>query len=426
MSYIIDRRLNGKNKSLVNRQRFLDRYKKQVKEAVSDALNNRSITDIESGESISIPPKNIQEPRIGHSSGGIRHRVYPGNKEFQAGDEIEKPAQGKGGGGSGKASKEGEGTDDFSFYITKDEFLNFIFDDLALPNMTKKSLAKSKEYKKVRAGFLTDGTPNNIAVIKSLQNAHTRRIALSSAKKKKIKKLAKKLENLIAIDPTETEEVLELREQIAILEKKVKAVPFLDDLDLRYKNQIKVTQPSNKAVMFCVMDVSGSMTQEIKDMAKRFYMLLYLFLKKNYEETEIVFIRHHINASEVTENDFFYSRETGGTIVSSALQLTQEIIQARYPQNEWNIYAAQASDGDNWVDDSPNCYNILKKTILPLVQYFTYIEITDRDHQALWRAYESLTDEFNGVFTMAQVKEHKDILPVFRELFIKDKTRVNR
>ena len=146
--------------------------------------------------------------------------------------------------------------------------------------------------------------------------------------------------------------------------------------------------------MFCLMDVSGSMDQQIKDMAKRFYLLLYMFLRRHYERTEIVFIRHHTVAKEVDEQEFFYSRETGGTVVSSALKLMKEVIESRYSPNEWNIYGAQASDGDNWNDDSPICRKLLEDELLPLVQYFAYVEITKRNHQALWREYEQVAAQF--------------------------------
>ena len=139
-------------------------------------------------------------------------------------------------------------------------------------------------------------------------------------------------------------------------------MPFLDTNDLRYNLHVKRPVPTSQAVMFCLMDVSGSMDQQIKDMAKRFYLLLYMFLKRHYERTDIVFIRHHTVAKEVDEQEFFYSRETGGTVVSSALRLMKEVIDARYSPNEWNIYGAQASDGDNWNDDSPICRKLLEKS----------------------------------------------------------------
>ncbi|TNC90175.1 YeaH/YhbH family protein [Thalassolituus sp.] len=418
MSYIIDRRLNGKNKSMVNRQRFLRRYRSHIKEAVADAVNRRSITDMDRGEQISIPTKNTHEPRISHGSGGKQTRVYPGNKQFDTGDELEKPQQGGGGQGSGQASNQGEGEEDFSFYITKDEFLNYIFDDLALPNMVKKSLAQTKNFKTRRAGFVSEGTPNNLSVVKSMRNAHARRIGMGAGKRRKLKELQAQLADAEAAGNASL--ISELQESIADIERRLKLIPFLDDIDLRYRNQVKVPTPTSKAVMFCLMDVSGSMTQDVKDIAKRFYLLLYLFLEKNYEHIEIVFIRHHTSAKEVDEQEFFYSRETGGTIVSSALKLMHQIVTERYNQGDWNIYAAQASDGDNWDDDSPLCSKILTEELLPLVQYFSYIEITPNQHQALWEAYQTVRSSYKKQFAMAQIRGPEDIFPVFRELFAKE------
>ena len=417
MSYIIDRRLNGKNKSTVNRQRFLRRYQKHIKEAVTGAVNKRSITDMERGEQISIPTRSTHEPMITHGPGGKQHRVFPGNKEFQAGDLLDKPESGGGGGGSGKASNQGDGEDEFSFYISKEEFLNYLFDDLALPNMIKKNLSQSKEFKTRRAGFVSEGTPNNLSVVKSLRNAHARRIGMTVGKRRKLKELNAALTALDPQPEDSREEVIRLRLQIEEIEKKLKTVPFLDDLDLRYRSQVKVPMPSSKAVMFCVMDVSGSMTQDIKDIAKRFYILLYLFLQKSYEHIELVFIRHHTSAKEVDEQEFFYSRETGGTIVSSALKMMQDIIAERYNSDEWNIYAAQASDGDNWDDDSTNCSQILVKELMPLVQYFAYVEITPHAHQALWEEYTGVQARYPDNFAMEQIVSEADIYPVFRELF---------
>ncbi|ASP37411.1 hypothetical protein CHH28_01370 [Bacterioplanes sanyensis] len=420
MSYIIDRRLNGKNKSMVNRQRFLKRYRSHIKGAVADAVNKRSITDMERGENISIPTRSINEPMITHGQGGKQHRVFPGNKEFNTGDELEKPNQGGGSGsgsGSGQASNQGEGEDDFTFFITKEEFLNYLFDDLELPNMVKKTLSQSKEFKPLRAGFVSEGTPNNLAIVRSLRNAHARRIGMGAGKRRKLRQLMSERDELSAQKDVDPAQLKLLDEQIEDLQRRLKALPFIDDLDLRYRNQVKVPVPSSKAVMFCLMDVSGSMTQDVKDIAKRFYILLYLFLEKNYDHIELVFIRHHTSAKEVDEQEFFYSRETGGTIVSSALKLMQKIVADRYSSSEWNIYAAQASDGDNWDDDSPLCSQILRDQLLEEVQYFAYIEITPNHHQALWEAYQGILEQYGDQFAMAQIKDAGDIYPVFRQLF---------
>lgn len=420
MSYIIDRRLNGKNKSMVNRQRFLRRYKSHIKKAVTDAVNQRSITDMERGEKISIPTKDTSEPVFSHGSGGARQRVLPGNREFHAGDKVLRPKQGGGGGsGEGNASNQGEGEDDFSFFISKEEFLDYVFEDLALPNLIKKTLNEHDSVEFRRAGFTATGTANNLAVVKSMRAAQARRIALSASSRRKLKAAKAELEEEQAKDDDLKNpiKIQELEQRIIKLEEKIKRIPFIDTFDIKYRNIIKEPVPSTKAVMFCVMDVSGSMTQQIKDMAKRFYILLYLFLQRNYEKTEVVFIRHHTSAKEVDEQEFFYSRETGGTIVSSALELMADIIEERYNPAEWNIYGAQASDGDNWDDDSPQCAEILSTRIMPLLQYFSYIEITPNAHQALWRAYEELAPQIGERFAMEQITSAGDIFPVFRDLF---------
>ncbi|MCP4598310.1 YeaH/YhbH family protein [Neptuniibacter sp.] len=422
MSYIIDRRLNSKNKSTVNRQRFLRRYKKHIKEAVEDAVNSRSIHDIDKGGSITIPRRDISEPVFHHGEGGVRNRVFPGNKEFVVGDEFQRPQGGGGGGsGQGQASNQGEGEDDFTFQINQEEFLDFMFDGLELPYLVKKQLKQAVQYETRRAGFTNAGSPEKIHIVRSLKAAHARRIALSGKDRRKIRKLKEEirvLEDRLPDDDAQSQ-ISVLKEKIHKLELRLKRVPFLDDFDIKYNNMIKVPIPSSKAVMFCVMDVSGSMTQSIKDMAKRFFILLYLFLKRNYKQIEVVFVRHHTHAKEVDEEEFFYSRETGGTIVSSALDLTSEIIDERYSPADWNIYVAQASDGDNWDGDSTKCSQVLNSSILNKVQYFAYVEITTGPHQNLWHEYEKLQTTWPESFAMQQIKEPADIFPVFRSLFEK-------
>lgn len=419
MAHFIDRRLNAKGKSTVNRQRFLRRYKQQIKKAVSDAVTNRSVTDVESGERISIPAKNITEPMFHHGTGGDRERVHPGNDQFVRGDRIERPPGGGGSGaGQGQASNSGEGEDDFVFTISKDEYLDLLFDDLALPNLQRNSLDKLVEFKTYRAGVTTDGVPANIHIVRSLRQSLARRTALTAGKKQRLAELEANLATLLNTPGSSTEEIQALEEEIAELKRRIDAVPFIDTFDLRYNAFNQRPVPTSKAVMFCLMDVSGSMDQATKDMAKRFYILLYLFLTRTYKALDVVFIRHHTQAKEVDEHEFFYSQETGGTIVSSALKLMHEIQAERYPSNEWNIYVAQASDGDNWADDSPQCREIMETKILPVCRYYTYIEITNRAHQTLWREYEALAKS-NPHFALQHIRSVEDIYPVFRELFKK-------
>ena len=405
MSYIIDRRLNDKRKSTVNRQRFLRRYRSHIRDAVNDAVSRRSIKDMEQGERISIPRKDLSEPIFHHGPGGQRSIVHPGNQEFHQGDRIRRPDGGGGGGpGEGQASDQGEGNDEFAFEIDKQEFLNFLFEDLELPNLLKRHLEGAHIFQHRHGGIVSQGMPAKINIVRSMRQASMRRRALTAATRKKIRTL--KAER-------------KLDEQIARLERRVERIPFLDTVDLRYNHHVKVPVPVSRAVMFCIMDVSGSMNQDMKDLAKRFFLLLYLFLERNYEHIEVVFIRHHTSAKEVSEEEFFYSRETCGTIVSSALKLTRDIIDERYPVDEWNLYAAQASDGDNWNDDSPACAKLIEDELLPKLQYFSYVEVMPRAHQALWDHYQNIMQRHPSAFSMAQIDEPGEIYPVFRELFKK-------
>lgn len=410
---IIDRRQQGKQKSAVNRQRFIKRFRKHIKEAVTDAVNKRSITDIDRGEEISIPRKDISEPIFRQGKGGRQRRVLPGNKTYVRGDRIDRPKSG--GGTGGRASNQGEGTDEFVFDLNQQEFLDFMFEDLELPNLVRKQLRDSDSYKLVKGGYLRDSIPARLNIVQSLRGAKARRIALGGAIRREIRDIEAALEALD--DDTETDERRDLVNRLDRAQRRLHRIPFLDDFDLRYNNLIQQPTPTTSAVMFCLMDVSGSMTQDIKDLAKRFFVLLHLFLKRHYEKTEVVFIRHHTKADEVDEEEFFYSRETGGTVVSSALELMKDIIDARYPTDSWNIYAAQASDGENWQDDSPKCRNILTKALLPLVQYFAYVEISSGSEQDLWQTYSELPALFPERFAMRNVHEAADIFPVFRELF---------
>ncbi|MGB8972426.1 MAG: YeaH/YhbH family protein, partial [Pseudomonas capeferrum] len=298
MSYVIDRRLNGKNKSTVNRQRFLRRYREHIKKAVEEAVSRRSIMDMEHGEQISIPGRDIDEPVLHHGRGGKQTIVHPGNKEFTAGEHIPRPQGGGGGGGRGKAGNSGEGMDEFVFQITQEEFLEFMFEDLELPNLVKRHLTGADTFKTVRAGIANEGNPSRINIVRTLRSAHARRIALTGSSRALLREAQKELDRLKVEEPDNFTDIQEVEQEIERLKARINRLPFLDTFDLKYNLLVKQPNPSSKAVMFCLMDVSGSMTQATKDIAKRFFILLYLFLKRNYDRIEVVFIRHHTSARE--------------------------------------------------------------------------------------------------------------------------------
>lgn len=419
LQQVIDRRLSGKNKSIGNRERFLRRFREQIRDAVRRAVAGRSIHDIEQGEDITLPRRDVSEPVFGHGAGGTREMVHPGNRDYVRGDRIERP-QGGGAGGAGPgASREGTDEDDFVFRITREEFMQYFFDDLALPHLVRTQLLPdAPEWKTHRAGFVSEGTPTNLHVVRSMRVALSRRIALGGETRRQLRELEAQLAEALRQSPGPLPEgIATLKIQIEALRRRLKTIPFFDPFDLRYRNRVKVPLPTAKAAMFCLMDVSGSMDEARKDIAKRFFILLYLFLKRHYQRTDVIFIRHHTQATEVSEEEFFRSTETGGTVVSSALMLMHQIIQARYPPSDWNIYGAQASDGDNWHQDSAKCRELLIDKLLPVSRYFAYVQVGE-ESQNLWEEYGRVLDA-NANFAMRKISEPAEIYPVFRELFRK-------
>ena len=425
MQQIIDRRLAGKNKSIGNRERFLRRHKEQIREAVKRAIDGRGIRDVERGEDIHIPKKDLSEPVFGHGQGGIREVVHPGNKEYIQGDRIERPKGGGSGQGSGKgqAGDSGEGEDDFVFALSKEEFMQVFFEDLALPHLVRTQLAEVPEWKSHRAGYSSDGTPNNLHVVRSMRGAIGRRIALGATARRELREAEELLLTLQLAarggDLAAEREIAPLQLQILALRARIQRIPYLDPIDLRYRARVRLPVPTSRAVMFCLMDISGSMDEARKELSKRFFILLYLFLTRHYEKIEIVFIRHHTQAQEVDEENFFHARETGGTVVSSALVLMEEIIRTRYAPGEWNIYGAQASDGDNWHHDSGRCRELLADKILPLVRYFAYVQVAEEE-QNLWTEYAQLAGTHKQ-FALRKATAPDQIYPVFRDLFKKER-----
>ncbi|WP_406856777.1 YeaH/YhbH family protein [Alsobacter sp. KACC 23698] len=428
--HIVDRRLNPGGKSLGNRQRFLRRAQSLVRRAVRDQSRDRSIKDMGEGGEVSIPVDGVREPALRRStSGGLREHVLPGNKHFTEGDTIPRPSGGGGGGGS-EGAEEGGGEDDFRFVLSQDEFLDLFLEDLELPDLAKTRVEDLENPSWRRAGYSTSGSPANLSLTRTLRNSLSRRIALNRPKSEEMKEIEEEIARLEALGD-EPERVAVLRLKLEGLERRRKLIPFVDPIDLRYRQFAPYPKPVAQAVMICLMDVSGSMTEHMKDLAKRFYALLYIFLKRRYRHVDLVFIRHTHTAEEVDEETFFHSTETGGTVVSTALEEMLRVIAERYRPEDWNIYAAQASDGDNAPNDNDKTVGLLQNRILPMMQYFAYLEVKPEDEPMslgltsrasdLWRAYEAMQDsavkDASARFAMRQVRHRRDIFPVFRELF---------
>ncbi len=424
---IIDRRPNPKGKSVANRQRFLTRAKGEVKDALADALKNRKIADgAGTGGKVSIPTRGITEPTFRNSSrGGRRDHVVPGNREFVVGDQIQRPQGGEGGGGGQAGNEDGGEQDAFEFALSKEEFLDLFFEDLELPDLIKRELKETEAFQLARAGFSIAGTPATLNLVRTMRNSLARRISLNRPNPDEVAALEARIAE--ARTRGDDDDEMKAKQELDELQRRLKRIAFIDPVDVRYNRFERHPKPNTQAVMFCLMDVSGSMTEAMKDLAKRFFLLLHVFLLKRYKQVDIVFIRHTSNAQEVDEETFFHSRETGGTIVSTALEEMMRVVKERYRPEAWNIYAAQASDGDNYTEDSAHCTEIMDQQILPSCQYFAYIEVGPENGMRtgfaapatdLWRTYAELT-EGHPQFSMRRVADRTQIFPVFHDLFKK-------
>ena len=419
--HIVDRRLNPGGKSLANRQRFIRRARSMIKKSVHEASGGRSIKDGDTGGELVLPAQGVREPSLRRSAtGGVRDHLLPGNKEYVPGDEIPRP-EGGGGGRGNEGSPDGEGEDEFRFALSRDEFVDLFLDDLELPDLAKRRVVNAEAVSYERAGYSVSGSPTTLALLRTVRNSLSRRIALHRPKPEELEALRADIETL---EPGEQRSALE--EELARKLRRTTLIPYIDPLDVRYKRFDAQPKPVARAVMFCLMDVSGSMTEHMKDLAKRFYILLYIFLKRRYKNVDLVFIRHTHQASEVDEDTFFHSPETGGTVVSTALDEMRKVIADRYDPSAWNIYAAQASDGDNTASDNERTANLLVHQILPSCQYYAYLEVgRDIEHfppgfirrdSDLWQTYEAVVKS-GAPLAMRKVGHRRDIYPVFRDLF---------
>jgi uncharacterized sporulation protein YeaH/YhbH (DUF444 family) len=411
--HIVDRRLNPGSKSLENRQRFLRRAKALVQRAVKHSSQSRDIRDVLQGGEVSLSPDGMDEPQFRRGAGGIRDQIFPGNKKFVEGDMIPRSSQG---GGKPREPGEGDGEDAFRFVLTREEFLDLFLDDLELPDLAKRRLAEAEHESLRRAGYAVSGSPANIAVGRTMRLAMARRVALRRPRPETIERLEAEIAD------RDGEDRAELRAEIEALKAKMRRIPYIDPIDIRYRRFENEPKPVAQAVMFCLMDVSGSMSEHMKDLAKRFYMLLYVFLTRRYRHVEIVFIRHTDRAEEVDEETFFRSPASGGTLVSSALEAMHQVVRTRYRPADWNIYAAQASDGDNSHADGELTGRLLQDAILPVTQYFAYLEVGEAGQSsampdsALWTLYQRL--RANGApLSMRKVSNRGEIFPVFHDLF---------
>ena len=422
---IIDRRSNPRGKNLPNRQRFLRRNSRNIKRYLDQNFQG-SITGSDERE-IRVDQDDVAEHNFGYDyNSGNWNRVLPGNRDFVTGDRITRPRSGSGSGSSGSQASTGESSDDFVFHLTRSEYFDIIFDGLELPRLERKNKTEIDSLVKGRAGFSHQGPSNNLDLVRTLKNSIGRRLALAAPLDRKIAELEQELAQEQTADKTAA-----LLAELQDLRMRRATVCYIDPVDLRYRRFQTIPQAQSQAVMFCVMDVSASMTEREKEIAKRFYLLLYLFLIKNYKKVDIIFIRHTDQAQEVDETEFFHGTYSGGTTVSSGVQLMADIQADRYPASDWNIYAVQASDGDNYGSDNIKVRELLAR-ILPDFQFYVYNEISDQSklyeeyagplHSDLYSALDSLKAEFTHL-ELNILESADQVVPRFRRLFAAEKSK---
>jgi uncharacterized sporulation protein YeaH/YhbH (DUF444 family) len=424
---IVDRRGNPQGKSLSNRERFLQRVREDVRKAVSDTIAKRRIADVDSEDEVRVRVDGTEEPSFATTGDGEHDYVLPGTGTLNRGDEIPKP-QGGGSGGNGRKGGRGSGEDAFEFTLTRQEFLNCFLDELELPHLLRTSLAQDKLSKPRRAGFSIFGQPSALDVRRTMRNSLARRIALGRPDAAEMDAL--EATALAAAEAGDEAALAEARQALAEAGRRIKRIPYVDPVDVRYARHVRQPTPATEAVMFCLMDVSGSMTEHMKDLAKRFFMLLHLFLSRRYERVHVVFIRHTERAAEVDEETFFRSRETGGTLVSSALDVMLKVQEERYPHERFNLYVAQASDGDNDSADRGRVTLLMQTRILPIVRYFAYVETAGdrstfphaggRRKTELWDTYDALSGIAETAhLAMRRLHDGAGVWAVLADLFAK-------
>lgn len=416
---IVDRRPAG-SKSTVNRNRLVDRVRGYARDAVEKRIREGNIEDINKPLDVSVPKDDLMQPEFHHGPGGTRDIILPGNKEFVRGHKLPKPKGGKGSGG-GDPSADGESEDDFIFTLSIEEQLEIFFEGMELPNLQDTAMRDIKSTERHRAGLTSDGVA--LDLLRSVMKKKMRKFGSRGRLKTKLDDLEEELRRMLDERANDADDPMieALFKQIGQMKKTVSRGVKFDPSDLRYKHFESRPKQISQAVMFMLMDVSGSMDEDRKDLAKRFFMLLYWFLTSKYEHVTIVPIRHTSDAEEVDQETFFYDTKSGGTVVLSAMEKTKEIIDERFPPNDWNIYVAQASDGDSFGADAVQTAAYIRKQLFPLIRYMAYVEVGNGSSStsALMQAYEDAKFSHDQ-FGMRSVELKEDVFPALHGLFKKE------
>lgn len=439
----VDRRKTGRGKSLNNRNKLLDRIKESIRSSKPQDIDAGGVKAAGGGASksfvnpVKIAQDALHEPTYHYDpSTGEREVVLIGNDHFERGDEFPVGGGGSGKGGNGKGNGPGEESeDDFIVNISRDEFFDVFFEDCELPDLLETQEKDLPEAVWKPAGFQKEGNAAQLSVIRSYRNSIGRRRALTSDSRQELEELEEELEKLEdtlignPLNAVANARYQEVKTRIEELRSKIAIVPFFERLDLRYRKSERVQVKSADAVFIMVMDISGSMDEEKKRMARKFFSLQYAFIKRRYPNTDLIFIAHTDTAEEMSEEDFFTTRKSGGTVVSPAFALAHQLIKTRYDVQQTNIYLSYAGDGDNWDSDNVSVISeVEEKGLLAKLRHAVYVQVgpsytgtfTYSTGATLWNVMQSISRS-NPKLHAVKVADDGAVFGAFRTVYAKKK-----
>ena len=397
----------GRDRTAEDRRRHRELVEESIKKNLGSIIAEESIIGQSRDKKIKIPIKGIKEFQFIY--GKNKPGVGAGDGNEKRGDKFGADS-GQSGQANGKAGNQ-EGEEIYETEITIEEVIRYLFEDMKLPDIDKRKLSnlESKSYRKL--GYQRKGIPPKLA---------KKRSAIERIKRKQANKRA--INELTGEVPKSAEGANQNvfdNDAISSDENDTQRFPFIED-DLRYYRIKEDNKRDYNAVVICIMDVSGSMDQTKKYLARSFYFLLYQFLRLKYANVEVAFVAHTTTAKEVNEKEFFHRGESGGTYISSGYDKAIEIINERYSPSNWNVYAFHCSDGDNWSEDNKRAIESGKK-LCELCNLFGYGEIVP-GYYALGSTIknELINNIASSNFYAITINKKEDVLPALKKLLDKE------
>lgn len=406
---------DGKDRSAEDRRRHRELVDEAIKKNIGNIIAEESIIGQSRDKKIKIPIKGIKEYQFiyGKNSPG----VGSGDGTEKRGDIIAEDKAGKKGVGDGQAGNQ-EGEDIYETEVTIDELINYLFEDLNLPDIDKKKLSQLETIQSFRKlGYQLKGIPPRLAKRRSV----IEKIKRKQASKRGFEEYSREREK-----DSDTYEYIEDADNLQQPDNLdfhdnagTRRFPFMEE-DLRY-HRVRITHKKDfNAVVICIMDVSGSMDQTKKYIARSFYFLLYQFIRLKYSNVDVAFVAHTTVAKEVNEDEFFHKGESGGTYISSGYEKALEIIEQRYNPASWNIYAFHCSDGDNWTEDNKRAVEYAKK-LCEVCNLFGYGEIVP----GYYSSGSTIKTEYHKNirsknFAIVTMQKREDVMPGLKKLLEKE------